>query len=112
MSWKFRNEIEQTVNISNRRIHQFIEQKMPRFDACVLTNHYLFRARSTKQNVVGYRAFYGSNHLRALIPGNLFQNTEFIRINNLKSVHGEEFLDGAFAWETVRYNENYVIVAL
>ena len=24
-------------------------------------------------------------------------------------VHGEEIMDGAFAWETVRYNENYVI---
>ena len=24
-------------------------------------------------------------------------------------VHGEEFLDGIFAWDTVEYNENYVI---
>ena len=24
-------------------------------------------------------------------------------------VHGEEFMDGIFAWESVRYNENYVI---
>ena len=24
-------------------------------------------------------------------------------------VHGEEFLDGIFAWESVKYNENYVV---
>jgi len=24
-------------------------------------------------------------------------------------VHGDEFLNGAFAWETVEYNENYVV---
>ena len=24
-------------------------------------------------------------------------------------VHGEEFLDGVFAWESVKYNENYVV---
>ena len=24
-------------------------------------------------------------------------------------VHGEEFLNGAFSWETVKYNENYVV---
>ena len=60
------------------------------------------RRQLTKKRIIQSLVFFGF-----LAIGILF----FVLREASKEVivHGEEFLNGAFAWETVVYNENYVV---
>jgi hypothetical protein len=60
------------------------------------------RKQITKRRIIQVLVFFGLLAIGILFWALREASKEVI-------VHGEEFLDGILAWETVRYNENYVV---